>query len=451
VHDLTTNDYKSTFRPDIQALRALAVVLVLMFHASIPGFHAGFLGVDVFFVISGFVITGVLLQERAGSGGTSILDFYARRIRRILPAASVVIVLTIFATYHWLAFVTGASVAGDAKWVTAFMGNFHFATVGTQYFGASNPPSTLTQFWSLGVEEQFYVVWPVMFLVLARSFSAIRARNLSVNGAWALFAVALTKIVMSDHNANYPQWSKQAINALLLASILLLAVGLLSRIPNVRIRLVSALSILMGASLIFNFIQTKNNPVWAFYSPLTRAWELGLGALLAVLTPYLVDKAPKLGTWFGIVGCAVIGACTWFYSSQTAATEWPGWRAILPVAATGLVIAGGSLRQSTGFGVITKFPVIQWVGAISFSLYLVHYPIIQIATQYSFTPLSGMAHFEQILLSFALAAVSYYLLEQPVRKSTFFKNHRWATYVLGAALIAATYGAIFWHLHNSGA
>ena len=166
MHDLTTNDYKSTFRPDIQALRALAVVLVLMFHASIPGFHAGFLGVDVFFVISGFVITGVLLQERAGSGGTSILDFYARRIRRILPAASVVIVLTIFATYHWLAFVTGASVAGDAKWVTAFMGNFHFATVGTQYFGASNPPSTLTQFWSLGVEEQFYVVWPLLFIGL---------------------------------------------------------------------------------------------------------------------------------------------------------------------------------------------------------------------------------------------------------------------------------------------
>ena len=213
----------------------------------------------------------------------------------------------------------------------------------------------------------------------------------------------------------------------------------------------AGLGTVIAASLIWNLIETQNNPVWAFYSPLTRAWELGLGALLAVLTPYLVDKAPKLGTWFGVVGCAVIGACTWFYSSQTAATEWPGWRAILPVAATGLVIAGGSLRQSTGFGVITKFPVIQWVGAISFSLYLVHYPIIQIATQYSFTPLSGMAHFEQILLSFALAAVSYYLLEQPVRKSTFFKNHRWATYVLGAALIAATYGAIFWHLHNSGA
>ena len=393
MHDLTTNDYKSTFRPDIQALRALAVVLVLMFHASIPGFHAGFLGVDVFFVISGFVITGVLLQERAGSGGTSILDFYARRIRRILPAASVVIVLTIFATYHWLAFVTGASVAGDAKWVTAFMGNFHFATVGTQYFGASNPPSTLTQFWSLGVEEQFYVVWPLLFI-----------------GLTALLPKRLAKI-----------------------------------------NLIAGLGTVIVASLIWNLIETQNNPVWAFYSPLTRAWELGLGALLAVLTPYLVDKAPKLGTWFGVVGCAVIGACTWFYSSQTAATEWPGWRAILPVAATGLVIAGGSLRQSTGFGVITKFPVIQWVGAISFSLYLVHYPIIQIATQYSFTPLSGMAHFEQILLSFALAAVSYYLLEQPVRKSTFFKNHRWATYVLGAALIAATYGAIFWHLHNSGA
>src|ERR1700689_2150544 len=164
--ELDATNYRSEFRPDIQAVRALAVVLVVLYHADIPGVHGGFLGVDVFFVVSGFVITNVLLRERASSGRNSIPGFYARRIRRILPAAPVVLILTVFATYHWLSYVTGAINADDAKYVAAFVGNFHFASIGTQYFTENQPPSTLQQFWSLAVEEQFYLVWPVLFLVL---------------------------------------------------------------------------------------------------------------------------------------------------------------------------------------------------------------------------------------------------------------------------------------------
>ncbi|MEI6700644.1 MAG: acyltransferase [Actinomycetota bacterium] len=392
--ELRLEDYKPTFRPDIQALRALAVVLVVLFHASIPGIHGGYLGVDVFFVISGFVITGVLLHERVATNGTSILDFYGRRIRRILPAATVTIILTIFATYHWLAFISGDKVANDAKWVTAFLGNFHFATTGTQYFGATDPPSTLTQFWSLAVEEQFYLVWPLLFL------------------------------------------------------------GLAALLPKrfARTSLLAGLGTIIAGSLFFSVVQTSSNPVQAFYSPFTRAWQLGLGALLAVLTPVLKDKAPKLGVWFGLVGCAVIGVCTWMYTSQTAASSWPGWRAAVPVAATGLVIAGGTLRQSSGFGFLTNFRVIQWFGAISFSLYLVHYPILQIAVQHGFgQALSTTTNLELVALSVAVAAVSFYAVEQPFRKFKFFLNRRWATYVLGALLIAASYAAIYWHLHNNGA
>jgi hypothetical protein len=124
-------DYRAEFRPDIQAVRALAVALVVLYHANIPGVHGGFLGVDVFFVVSGFVITNVLLRERASRGTTSIPGFYARRIRRILPAATVVLIATVFATYHWLSFISGGANADDAKYVAAFIGNFHFASLGT--------------------------------------------------------------------------------------------------------------------------------------------------------------------------------------------------------------------------------------------------------------------------------------------------------------------------------
>ena len=163
-------EYTPSFRPDVQALRALAVVLVVLFHAHVPGIHGGFLGVDVFFVISGFVITGVLLQERASKQHTSITGFYARRIRRILPLATVVLIGTIFAVYHWLSFVSGAQNANDAKWVAAFLANFHFASQGTQYFTSQLPPSAFQQYWSLAVEEQFYLVWPLTLFGLI-SFS----------------------------------------------------------------------------------------------------------------------------------------------------------------------------------------------------------------------------------------------------------------------------------------
>ncbi|MGC2168518.1 MAG: acyltransferase, partial [Acidimicrobiales bacterium] len=143
--ELRADDYRAEFRPDIQALRALAVAVVVLYHADIPGVHGGFLGVDVFFVVSGFVITNVLLRERASRGTTSIPGFYARRIRRILPAATVVLIATVFATYHWLSFIAGAANADDAKYVAIFVGNFHFASIGTNYFTAHEPPSTLQQ------------------------------------------------------------------------------------------------------------------------------------------------------------------------------------------------------------------------------------------------------------------------------------------------------------------
>jgi peptidoglycan/LPS O-acetylase OafA/YrhL len=387
TNELDATDYRAEFRPDVQALRALAVLLVVLYHAGIPAIHGGFFGVDVFFVVSGFVITNVLLRERASRSSISIPGFYARRIRRILPAATVVLIATVFAAYHWLSFITGASNAEDAKYVAIFMGNFHFASIGTQYFTANLPPSTLQQFWSLAVEEQFYLVWPVLFLLLTlprQLFSPIT-------------------------------------------------------------RLITVLLSVIGLSLAWCIIETNQNAVWAFFSPLTRAWELALGALLAVLGPQLRGRAPRTGLVLAVVGVVAVLLCTWFYSSTTL---WPGTAIIAPVVATGAVIAGGSLRGPDSFGGFVRFAPIQWMGNISYSLYLVHWPIIAIATQYAISPLPRHSEVELVALSIALAAFMYYTIENPIRKSKWLANHRLVTFAFGATLIGCSLAAIYWHLSH---
>jgi peptidoglycan/LPS O-acetylase OafA/YrhL len=385
--DIDATHYRSEFRPDIQAVRALAVLLVVLYHADIPGVHGGFLGVDVFFVVSGFVITNVLLREKALSGTNSIPGFYSRRIRRILPAATVVLIATIFATYHWLSFITGAINADDAKYVAAFVGNFHFATVGTQYFTANQPPSTLQQFWSLAVEEQFYLVWPVLFLI-----------------------VTLPRLAFSSVQ-----------------------------------RLVGILSLIICASLAWCVIETKQNEIWAFFSPLTRAWELALGALLAVLGPHLRGRSPRLGFSLAIVGVIAILLSTWYYSSTTL---WPGTAVIVPVFATVLIIAGGSLRGPESFGPIARFAPIQWFGNISYSLYLVHWPVIAIATQYAIAPLPLHSEIELVAVSIVLSAALYYAIENPIRRSKWLASRRLVTAVFGALLIGLSFAAIYWHLSH---
>jgi peptidoglycan/LPS O-acetylase OafA/YrhL len=383
-----TEGYSRSFRPDVQALRALAVGLVVWYHAHLPGLHGGFLGVDVFFVISGFVITGVLLQEQQKRGSISIADFYGRRIRRILPAATVVLVLTLFAVYHWLGFIAGAQNATDAKWVAAFMGNLHFASTGTQYLSATLPPSVFQQYWSLAVEEQFYLVWPLLFFVLVAAFPKISPRT----------------------------------------------------------KLLTALVAIIVASYAWSVVETGQNEVWAFFSPLTRAWELALGASIAVLVPVLRDRSKRLGLALGILGVAGIVASALLFK---ASTPWPGSAALVPVAATALVIAGGTLRQSSEFGRITTFSPIQWLGNISYSLYLVHWPVLTIALEYSIKgSLPVGSELELVSLSIVISAILYYALENPLRKWKLLKQSRVLTYCMGAILIAISYGAIFWHIHN---
>jgi len=388
VTELLADDYPRRFRPDIQALRAVAVLVVVLYHAHLPVVHGGFLGVDVFFVISGFVITGVLLTEHVHTHGVSLLDFYARRVRRIVPASSLVVVATVFASYHWLGLVTGLSTGTDAKWVLGFLGNVHFASSGLNYLQQGMPKSTLTQYWSLGVEEQFYVVWPLLF--------------------WATAAVGLK----------------------------------ISR----RTRLLGVISAVIVASLTYNLVLSHENLLAAFYSPFTRAWELGVGALLAIGTPLLARVGrDSLGLVASTLGYLGLAASLWVISDSTV---WPGSAVLVPVAATALIIAGGSMRTSSRFGFLTTNPVTQWFGNVSYSLYLVHWPILVVVAHHSLSgSVSRGTNALLVLASIGAAAVLHYVVENPVRDSTWLKNHRLATLLMGAAFLGAALGAVVWHEH----
>src|SRR4051794_1229520 len=155
------------FRPDIEGLRAVAVLAVVLFHAGVPGLGGGFVGVDVFFVVSGFLITGLLAREVEATGTVRLARFYGARARRLLPAAGVVLLATAAAAVAWLPPLQARSVLGDALASALYAGNYRFAVQGTDYLAADTPPSPFQHYWSLGVEEQFYLVWPALLILVA--------------------------------------------------------------------------------------------------------------------------------------------------------------------------------------------------------------------------------------------------------------------------------------------
>jgi peptidoglycan/LPS O-acetylase OafA/YrhL len=366
------------FRPDVAGLRAVAVLLVVLFHAGVSTIGGGYIGVDVFFVISGFVITGVLLRERVSSGSTSILGFYGRRCRRIIPAATVVIIATVAASYIFLGSLAGHRSAVDGRWAAVFLANFHFAAEGTNYLAAQAPPSPLQQFWSLAVEEQFYLVYPTLFLFVAS----------------ARFAFSF------------------------------------------RARLAIGLSIVIVGSFALSVVQTSSNPTVAYFSPFTRAWELALGALVSVGTSWLLKVPARLAavaTWLGLGAVVVAGFA---FSAQT---PYPGSLVAIPVVGTALIIAGGTAAPRFGAEALLGLGPFQTLGKLSYSLYLWHWPTLIIAAEY-FGKTTLPVSQDLALLAVALLAsvVSYNLVENPIRHARFAMASKWASVALGVTLIAIT-------------
>ena len=378
------------FRPDVEGLRAVAVLLVVLFHAGVPGLSGGYVGVDVFFVISGFVITGVLLRERAIEHRTSILAFYGRRCRRIIPAATLVIIVTTVAAYAVLGAVGGNRTAIDGKWAAVFLANFHFASVGTNYLTATLPPSPLQNYWSLAVEEQFYFVYPTLFVLVA----------------WMSMRVAF------------------------------------------RTRMAIGLIVVIAASFTLSVVQTATESTVAYFSPFTRAWELALGALVAVSTPVLLRMSHRLAapmTWIGL-GAIVVSAF-WFTSD----TAYPGWHVAIPVIGTALVIAAGAVAPRGGAEALLRTYPLRHLGRLSYSLYLWHWPILILAAESadrSTLPLSQAMGW--LLVSLVASVVTYHFVENPIRHFKFALRHRWASVGLGLGLVVITLSVLTVQLQGNG-
>jgi peptidoglycan/LPS O-acetylase OafA/YrhL len=387
---------KLEHRDDIQGLRAVAVLLVVLDHAGVGFMKGGFVGVDVFFVLSGFLITGILLSGAAKRGYVSLTDFYSRRARRILPAAALTLTATTIVAYQLLNYVRAKEAVWDSFWASLFVANVRFAHQGTNYFAQGQPPSLVQHYWSLSVEEQFYLVWPgLLSLAVFGGLVLRRRRN-----------------TLRRDTTNLPVITKWAIRRLLVVVILA-----------------------AGASLLWSIHSTNALPAAAYFSTFARAWELALGAALAIgsLSVARVSSALRgvLG-WIGLIAI-VIAAITF-----SATTPFPGYAALLPTLGTALVIAAGIGRQQesrVGPGRLLAVSPMRYVGDRSYAFYLWHWPVLIIALDYEGHELGVGVKLMLVLGAFLLSILSFRFFEDPIRRA------RWSA-SRSALLVPASVAAV---------
>jgi peptidoglycan/LPS O-acetylase OafA/YrhL len=355
-------------RDDLQGLRAVAVLLVVLHHADVPALPGGYVGVDVFFVLSGFLITGILLSGARQHGRVSFAEFYVRRARRIIPAAALTLLATVIAAYYLLNVVRARQAVSDSIWATLFAANVHFGRLESDYFAQDQPASPVQHFWTLAVEEQFYLVWPVLCsLVLFGIVFGLRRRR------------ARRGITRS------------ALHRLFVVTVLVAI-----------------------ASLAYSIHSTEVEPAGAYFSTTARAWELSLGALLAIVAAGATRIPAGLRVGMGWLGLAGIGCAAVVFSEST---PFPGYAALLPTVGAALVIAAGLAPQKLRFGVghVLSLAPLRYVGDRSYTLYLWHWPVLIIAIQYVGHDLSVGAKMFLALGAFLLSVVTYALFENPIR------------------------------------
>jgi peptidoglycan/LPS O-acetylase OafA/YrhL len=365
------------FRPDIEGIRALAVLLVVLYHAHLLGVSGGYVGVDVFFVLSGFLITRQLVAGIDKRGIRELPSFYSRRIKRLLPASTTVVVCTIVASYFWVPALTAKAFIMDAAFTTFYGLNYRLAYNGTSYLHQGSAVSPLQHFWSLGVEEQFYVAWPLL--------------------------IALCMVL--------PLRARYAA-------------------------LVTLLSGICAVSFWFSATTTVSQPSWAYFGLHTRAWELAAGGLIALSAPLwtrLNRWVADIAAWGGFV---TILACGWMLNDSTV---YPGVKAAIPVGACAIVLAAGCAQRKHSIERLLGEPAIQGIGKVSYSWYLWHWPMLILFPYIAGEALPWPRRVEVVVLSLGVAILSYHIVENPVRhlSKLNFEWYRLAAALAGVVIAVA--------------
>jgi len=371
---VTDSSSRRGVRADIQGLRALAVSSVVVFHfwpSLLPG---GFTGVDVFFVVSGFLITGRILRDlERRTPGAFVAQFWAARVRRILPAA--LLVLGVVLVLSWIV-LPESRWAGLGQHVFASalsIENWQLAREAVDYGAEGAAPSPVQHYWSLSVEEQFYLGWPLVLLV---------------------------------------------------ASLLARRTGRISR----RTALALVMGVVLVASLWYSFAVTASNPAAAYFVTPARVWQLAAGGLVALAAVRGARVLPWIGLGLIAAGFALI-------DNQTA---YPGFAALLPTVGTCLVLLGGPTGPRS-FDALTSPRPIQWLGDISYSVYLWHWPLVVLGPIALERDLRILDTLVALALTLALSQLTYRFVEQPFRTGWLLRlpSRSW---VLGAVAIAVIVG-----------
>ncbi|WEO78040.1 acyltransferase family protein [Cryobacterium sp. SO2] len=370
---------KKWFRGDINGLRAFAIIPVVVFHAGITAIPGGFVGVDIFYVISGFLITSILLKEATATGTIRFGTFWAKRLRRLVPAMALMVLV---------ALPVAALLASPSRWPLLgkqagasllYFSNLLFAQQSTDYFAVDVNRSPFLHTWSLGVEEQFYVVWPFLILL----------------GCWIAYR---------------------------------------RRIPLRRV-LAVAFGITFVVSLGLSIWATDAHPTWAFYMLPTRAWEFAAAGLLATLPVSRLIRTRRVGTIVTVAGLALLG---YSFFGITENDPFPSYIALIPVLGTLLVIAGGSTPTMDDHSLPSRLLAarpVQWIGTISYSWYLWHWPFI-ILTAAALQTDSVLVKCVAAIASLGAAALGYYFVENPLRYSRRLTVSLKRTFIFAAAVTA---------------
>ena len=390
-----TKKSENHFFNDVEGLRGIAVALVVLFHAGVPHMAGGFVGVDVFFVISGFLITGLLLREYERNGRVSFRGFYARRARRIIPPAAVAIVATSIAVWFLMPLLSVFRQALDLLAAAMNIANWRFIAAGKDYLAGASDDSVATHFWSLSIEEQFYFVWPLLLVGLA-----VLAKRM--------------------------RWSMRMV------------VGW-------------GIAVVTAASLFGSLLFTASDPTLSYMATHTRAWQFGVGALVAVVGPLLTGLMTKLGVQMAmwVLGWAGLSAVLVTTVAYDHTTPYPGVAALVPTVGAAAIIVAGQVAASSrpAVGWFLSVRPLRWLGKVSYGWYLWHWPALVLFKSYthnnSWPTLVGVT-----MGALLLAWISTSLLERPIMSSKELKRNLQASLSVGftgtiaAAAVTMTLGVL---------